>query len=127
MHMSKQVKTLSRRPILKPKQHVGIPATARYISATEVKNRFGDLLETVLRGKPAIITKHGVAKAILISMEEFSALAGTPEAELNTLTEEFDQLLDDMQAKKARRAMKAAFDAPPEELGRAAVHGVRRS
>ena len=67
------------------------------------------------------------AKAILISIEEFSTLTSTPEAELNTLTAEFDQMLDGMQGKKARRAMQTAFKAPPEELGRAAVRGARRS
>ena len=123
----RRVATLSRRPKPTVKEHVGIPATAKYIPATEVKNRFGELLERVLRGNPAIITKHGNAKAILISIEEFSTLTSTPEAELNTLTAEFDQMLDGMQGKKARRAMQTAFKAPPEELGRAAVRGARRS
>ena len=43
------------------------------------------------------------------------------EPELNTLSEEFDALLEQMQQPGARAAMQAAFDSSPEELGRAAV------
>ena|ERR1035438_190389 len=46
---------------------------------------------------------------------------------LDTLTRYFDDLIDRMQAPGARAAMQAAFDASPEELGRAAVAGARRA
>jgi antitoxin Phd len=121
----RNVKLLHRTP--KRQQTVGIPATARYVPATEVKNKFANVLETVLKGRPAVITKHGSGKAILISIEQFETVAPSPEAELNSLTAEFDRLLESMQTEKAARAMQTAFDAPPKELGRSAVRGVRRS
>ena len=39
---------------------------------------------------------------------------------------EFDDLLARMQKPKARKAMKAAFNASPAQLGRAAVKGARK-
>jgi prevent-host-death family protein len=105
---------------------IAIPARAKRIPATEAKNRFGDILEKVLRGTPAVITKHGDAKALLISIEALNTLAEIPQTELNSLTAEFDQLLEDMQGEKAGRAMQAAFDASPEEIGQAASRGARR-
>jgi hypothetical protein len=46
--------------------------------------------------------------------------------EIDTLTAEFDALLERMQTPQARAAMRRAFDATPEELGRAAVEYARR-
>jgi len=43
-----------------------------------------------------------------------------------SLREEFDKMLGRMQTKKSRAAMKAAFSASPEELGRAAVAAARK-
>ena len=45
---------------------------------------------------------------------------------LDTLSGEFDALLARMQAPKARAGMKAAFDASPKQLGRAAVAAARK-
>lgn len=44
----------------------------------------------------------------------------TPEL-IDPLNAEFDALLDAMQTPKARAGMNAAFEASPEEVGRAAV------
>lgn len=46
---------------------------------------------------------------------------------LDTLREEFDALFARMQTREARSGMKAAFDATPVELGKAAVATVRES
>jgi antitoxin Phd len=96
------------------------------ITATEAKNEFGRVLETVIRGSRVFITKHSAPKAVLISVEEFNALSRATETQLNTLTGEFDALLDGMQTPKARAAMKAAFDATPKQLGKAAVAAARK-
>ncbi len=45
---------------------------------------------------------------------------------LNTLSDEFDALLEQMQQPGVRAAMQAAFDSSPEELGRAAVEEARK-
>ena len=73
-----------------------------------------------------VITKHDVPKAVLISVDEFDALSRAFRGELDTLTDEFDGLLARMQTPVARAGMKAAFDASPKQLGRAAVAAARK-
>jgi antitoxin Phd len=95
-------------------------------TATEAKNEFGRLLEQAIHGKPVIITKHGSPRAVLMSFDEFNALKQAPEAKLNDLSLEFDQLLEGMQTAKARRAVDRLFRMTPAALGRAAVTGARK-
>jgi len=102
------------------------PIEAVAISATDAKNEFGRILEMVIRGGKVMITKHDSPKAVLISMEEFNALSNAHRAELETLSDEFDKLLQRMQTPAARAGMKAAFHATPKELGRAAVAAARK-
>ena len=80
----------------------------------------------VIRGGKVMITKHDSPKAVLISMEEFNALSNAHRAELETLSDEFDKLLQRMQTPAARAGMKAAFHATPKELGRAAAAAARK-
>jgi antitoxin Phd len=96
------------------------------ISATKAKNNFGRILESVLQGGRVVITKHGMPKAILISMDEFNQLSGATELALGTLREEFDALFGRMQNPGSRRAMKSAFHASPKVLGKAAVIAARK-
>lgn len=91
------------------------------ISATEAKNDFGRILEKVTKGGTVIITKHDAPKAVLISVEQFDALSRANRVKLDTLSGEFDALLARMQTPAARAGMEAAFDASPQQLGRAAV------
>ncbi len=102
------------------------PLQSVAISATEAKNEFGRILETVIHGGKVVITKHASPKAVLISMEEFTALSNSHRAELATLSEEFDGLLARMQTPAARAGMNAAFHATPKELGKAAVSAARK-
>lgn len=44
-----------------------------YISATDAKNRFGELLEEVRKG-PVHVQKHGRDVAVVVSPEEFERL-----------------------------------------------------
>ena len=96
------------------------------ITATDAKNEFARALETALRGQPVVITKHDEPKAVLISMEDFHALSESAETKLNSLSAEFDAMLEGMQKRKSVDAMKAAFDASPRELGRTAKRAARR-
>jgi len=91
------------------------------VAATRFKNEFGAIFEQASAGGAVAITKHNTPKAVLLSYAEFEALtkAGTPA--LDDLSEEFDRLLETMQAPRAKSAMASAFDATPEQLGRAAV------
>lgn len=91
------------------------------VTATDAKNEFGSVLDTAIEKGAIAITRHETAKAVLLSVDEFNALVGAREGELDTLGGEFDALLAGMQAPGARSRMKAAFGASPTELGKAAV------
>lgn len=104
----------------------GDPVEPTSFSASAAKSEFGRVLEMVIQGDIVVITKHDAPKAVLVSVDEFNALARTKERTLDTLTGEFDELLARMQTPKARAGMKAAFDASPKQLGRAAVEAVRK-
>lgn len=96
------------------------------VNATEAKTRFGRMLASVARGGRVVIMKHNEAKAVLLSIEEFDTLSRANQIELGALSDEFDAMLARMQKPKSRAAMKAAFDASPEQLGNAAVAAARR-
>lgn len=96
------------------------------LTATQAKNEFGRLLEKVIEGGLVVITKHDAPKAVLISIEEFNALSRAGELSLNTLSDEFDAVLARMQKPKARAGMKAAFEASPKQLGKAAIAVARK-
>jgi antitoxin Phd len=91
------------------------------VTATEMKNRFGWVLDEVAQGKAVVVTKHDGPRAVLVSIEEYESLVGSSEDDLDALTEEFDALLVSMQTPEAASSMAVAFDASPEELGRGAV------
>jgi antitoxin Phd len=96
------------------------------MTATDAKNQMGQLLETVMQGGVVLITKHEAPKAAVIPMTEYEKFSRATEARLNALSGEFDALLARMQAPKARAGMKAAFDASPEQLAKAAVALARK-
>ena len=99
---------------------------ASTVTATDVKNEFGRVLEKVIQGGIVVITKHDEPKAVLISMREFNALTNADRIKLDTLSGEFDALLARMQTPAARIGMKAAFDASPKQMGKAAVAITRK-
>ena len=96
------------------------------VAATRFKNQFGTIFEQAALGGAVAITKHNTPKAVLLSYAEFEALtkAGTPA--LDDLSDQFDQLLESMQTPQSKSAMASAFDATPDQLGRAAVKAAKR-
>ena len=96
------------------------------VAATRVKNEFGQILEQATHTGAVAITRHDTTKAVLLSVAEFESLASARSRTLNVLSSEFDDLLAGMQTQKSRKGMKAAFNASPGQLGRAAVKGGRR-
>lgn len=94
--------------------------------ATEAKNAFGRMLDTAVRQGAVVITKHDDPKAVLLSWDEFEALAASRSRPLEALTGEFDALLARMQAPAQRKGMRAAFAATPAQLGKAAVAAARK-
>ena len=107
-------------------RHENRGATKAYYTATEAKNEFGRLLELAIHGTTVLITKHDSPRAVLISIDHFQTLQEAPQAKLNTLTEQFDTLLERMQSAKARRGMAAAFGADNKQLGKVAVAAARK-
>jgi antitoxin Phd len=96
------------------------------ISATLAKNKLGEVLDRVMQGGVVVITRHETPKAVLLSMDEYTALSGAAQSRLDALTTEYDALLLRMQTGKSRAAMKAAFTASPKQLGKAAVAHARK-
>ncbi len=106
-----------------PASHVHI----LFVSATEARNEFAGVLEKALVKGPVVIEKQSAPKAVLIAIDELDAMLGHPSRPLDALTAEFDSLLARMQTPGSRKGMKAAFDASPEALGRAALAGAKRA
>jgi len=96
------------------------------VAATRVKNEFGQILEQATHTGAVAITRHDTTKAVLLSLAEFESLVGLRSGSLDALGNEFDELLAGMQTQKSRKGMKAAFNASPAQLGRAAVKGARK-
>jgi antitoxin Phd len=95
------------------------------VAATRFKNEFGSIFEQAALGGAVAITKHNTPKAVLLSYAEFEALTKASTPALDELSEEFDRLLERMQTPESKSAMASAFDATPEQLGRAAVKAAR--
>lgn len=102
------------------------PAAGPRFTATEAKKEFGKVLELAMRGGRVFITRHARPKAVVLSVEDYTALSLAGERALDTLSGEFDALLARMQTPRARAGLKAAFDASPKEIGVAAVAAARR-
>jgi prevent-host-death family protein len=96
------------------------------VAATRVKNEFGQILEQAIHTGAVAITRHDTTKAVLLSVAEFESLVSARSRTLDVLGNEFDEMLAGMQTEKSRKGMKAAFNASPIQLGRAAVKGARR-
>ena len=96
------------------------------VSASEAKHRFGQLLDTAMRSGPVTITKQRKPQAVLISLEEYRALARADEHALDQLTGEFDAMFERMQAPGAAAAMQTAFEKAPRELGKIAAAAAKR-
>ena len=95
------------------------------VPATRFKNEFGAIFEQAALGGAVAITKHNTPKAVLLSYAEFEALTRASSPVLDELDDEFDALLAGMQTAETRAGLAAAFDASPDELGRAAVKAAR--
>lgn len=95
---------------------VDIPSVA----ASTVKSRFGAVLDQARQAGAVAITKHDTTKFVLLPVEEFESLAAARQPSLNSLTAEFDALLQKMQGTKSRAGLDAAFDMTPAQLGKAA-------
>ncbi len=90
------------------------------ISSSDAKNGFGRILERVTKEGGVAITLRNEPRFMVISVETYQRMARADSRLLNTLTDEFDAVLDRMQEPGVRAAMERAFNMTPEELGHAA-------
>jgi prevent-host-death family protein len=91
------------------------------VPATQAKNRFGEILQTVRDSGPVFIERHGRAQAVVLGIDTYNRLTSnterTPqERELDYWNREFDALHTRMQSPQARQAVDALFSASDTEL-----------
>jgi prevent-host-death family protein len=115
-----------RRVMAATRRKPAPPDMATSIKATEAKNKFGRILDLISEGQSVVITKHDAPKAVVLSVDAYRLLSGNVALNIDTLSAEFDSLLDQMQKPGVRAAMQEAFDASPDEMGAAAVKAARR-
>lgn len=102
-----------------------IPLSARErrsVPATQAKNRFGEILQTVRDSGPVFIERHGQAQAVVLGIEAYKKLTSnertSEERELDYWTREFNALHARMQTPQAQGAIDALFSADDAELNR---------
>jgi antitoxin Phd len=96
------------------------------MTATKVKNQMGQVIDRVMQGEIVLIMRPEIPKAAVIPIAEFEKLSPLQEEELSALSRKHDAMLARMQTPAASRGMKAAFNASPKQLGKAAVEFARR-
>lgn len=97
------------------------------VTATELKNAAGDVLDKVLSHGAVAVTRHDKPRAVLLSLEQYETLtAGAQPGWLQEMRGDYHRMLDGMQSPEQKAAAERLFQATPEELGAAAVRGARR-
>ncbi len=94
-------------------------------SATQAKNLFGEILDRAIAKGIVAITRRNRPRAVVLSMEEYEAIAPRRDDPLETLRGEFDALVERMQSADAAAAGRALFEASPRQLGEAARSAAR--
>jgi prevent-host-death family protein len=94
------------------------------VSATDAKN-VGRILDYVAQAGGVTITRRHTPLAVVIPVETYTRLLAAEENTLDTLTSEFDALLERMQQPGMAEAMERAFRMAPAQLGAAAVAQAR--
>ncbi len=96
------------------------------VTATALKNSTADVLDQVTALGAVAITKHDKPRAVLISIENYEQMMGVESHWLTELHEEYRGMLEKMQEPEQKAAAERAFNATPEELGKAAVAAALR-
>ena len=96
------------------------------VTATALKNHTADILDQVATRGAVAITRHEKPRAVLIPIELYEQLTGREPSWLADLQQECQGMLEAMQSPAQKRAAERAFNATPEELGKAAVAAALR-
>jgi antitoxin Phd len=94
------------------------------VSASDAKN-VGRILDFVATAGGVTITRRRTPLAVVIPVETYARLLAAEENVLDTLTSQFDALLERMQRPGMAEAMERAFQMSPAQLGAAAVAQAR--
>ena len=95
------------------------------VSATRAKNEFGKIVDEVESKGAIAIERYNKERAVLLSIDEFQALAVGRDAPAESLDARLTRLFALLAAPESRAAMDKAFRADSEELGAAAVRAAR--
>ena len=107
-------------PTLTFRNQMGDVVDIPSVPATRVQNQFRTVLDDVLKSGAVAITRHAAPEAVLISAELFAVLVQDQKSKLESLTAEFDGLVAGMQKPGFAKGMKAAFNATPAAMAKAA-------
>jgi prevent-host-death family protein len=105
----------------------GEMVTVESIPAEELKNAPGAVLEQAAKGRAVVVTRRSAPRAVILSIEDFQALARDRSPDLAELEGRFNGLVASMQTKESRAGVAALFRATPSELGRAATGAARKA
>ena len=103
----------------RPRRHMSI-------SATEAQNNFGRVLDDAASEGVVYITRYDRPTAVVLSIREYNVLTAAAAADLEELTQDFDEMLDGMQAAEAAEGLDALFEMDRAALGDAALRGAHR-
>jgi prevent-host-death family protein len=96
-------------------------------TATEAKNRFGQILHTVAHRGAAIVTNRKRPRAVILSYDDYVRLVEQGARRLDLLTAEFDAMFASQQTPAAAAGMKRAFASTPRRMGRVAATAARKA
>jgi prevent-host-death family protein len=94
------------------------------VSASELKNHFGDVSARAMKGAIAI-TRHSRAEFVLLPMEEYLDMQRARTTHLADLAAQFDVMAAKMNEPAAKRGVAKLFKAGSAELGKAAVKAAK--
>ncbi len=100
------------------------PSTALPSSpASKLKNAFKPVFQQVLKDGAVSITRNRRREAVVLSVELYDQIVAELACRdpLDVLRKDYDARFAAMQTDEARKALQGAFDASPEELGKAAI------
>lgn len=100
--------------------------TVESIPAEALKNAPGSVLDKAASGHAVAVTRRSAPRAVILSIEDFQALARDRSPGLGELEGRFEALVASMQTKESKAGVAALLRASPDELGRTAAAAARK-
>jgi prevent-host-death family protein len=93
------------------------------VSATTVKNSFGEVLEKALERGVLAITRHDKARVMMLSVAEYEALVKRAGDPLERLHGQFEEMIARMQGTGTDKSVKELFGAAAKTPKRKVARG----